>query len=200
MAYFLPRIGLKITAMTMTKLTTSLCLLSSLALAACSGGNDVKEKLGLKASPPDEFSVVTRAPLSVPPDYTLRPPRPGADRPMEISVREQAKQTVFGASDVDQKAKASAETAQGGFMNKLGATDTSGSIRNTLDAEMTELDKSEQPAAEKLLFWKDKEPKGKTLDPVEEQKRLEATGASKPKLKDSKSSVEKRNEDILESQ
>ena len=181
--------------MTMSKKLMYVCALSTLALAGCSGGADVKEKLGLKVSPPDEFSVVTRAPLAVPPDYTLRPPRPGADRPMEINVRDQARQTVFGTRDVNKQAQESASSgSQGNFMNKLGATDSNNGIRSTLDSEMVAIDKAEQPAAEKLLFWKDKEPRGKAIDPVEEQKRLEAQGVKKD------SAVQKRNEDILETQ
>ena len=52
------------------------CLLfgAVLSLSACGG---TKEKLGLTKKAPDEFAVVRRAPLSMPPDYTLRPPTPG---------------------------------------------------------------------------------------------------------------------------
>ena len=58
-------------------------VLASSALTAC----------GLAGGPspgPDEFAVVTRAPLSLPPDYGLRPPRPGAARPNEASPRDDA--------------------------------------------------------------------------------------------------------------
>lgn len=178
----------------MTRKTLSACaLLSLLALSACGNGDaDVKEKLGLKVAPPDEFSVVTRAPLSVPPDYTLRPPRPGADRPMEISVQSQAKKTVFGVDDAASPASAETDATTGEFMSKLGASTADPTIRSSLDSEMLALDKKDQPAAEKLLFWKEKEPRGKALDPVEEQKRLKAEEAAA-----ASSTVEKRNEDIL---
>ncbi len=65
----------------------------SLSLAACSG---TKKQLGLERDPPDEFAVVTRAPLSLPPDYKLRPPEPGAPRPQEAPVSAQAREAVFG--------------------------------------------------------------------------------------------------------
>ena len=174
--------------MTLRRSVYGFALLTSFALTGCGGDADVKEKLGLKKPPPDEFSVVTRAPLSVPPDYTLRPPRPGADRPMELSVREQTKKTIFGVSDTP----ATATTASGAFMSKLGTSDADPAIRESLNTEMRELDAAEQPVAEKLLFWKEKEPRGKTIDPVEEQKRLEAEAAANG------TTVEKRNEDILE--
>ncbi|MCB2054285.1 MAG: DUF3035 domain-containing protein [Geminicoccaceae bacterium] len=47
-------------------------LASALLLAGCSG--TVQEKLGMGARAPDEFQVVRRAPLVMPPDYRLRPP------------------------------------------------------------------------------------------------------------------------------
>ncbi|MBK5955442.1 hypothetical protein CCR92_15760, partial [Rhodospirillum rubrum] len=49
-------------------------LLAPLALSGCS---NAKKSLGLDRQPPDEFKVVTRAPLAMPPDFNLRPPQPG---------------------------------------------------------------------------------------------------------------------------
>jgi hypothetical protein len=159
-----------------------------LTLSACAGGGaDVKEKLGLNTPPPDEFSVVTRAPLSVPPDFTLRPPRPGAERPNELTVRAQAKKTVFG----ENTSSAGNPTAgQSGFLAKLGTDNADPAIRESIDTEVKELDAKEQPTAEKFLFWKDKAPAGKPIDPVAEQKRLE----------DEKLIIKKRNEDVLKAQ
>ena len=49
-----------------------LMILGCMALAACSS---IREDLGLGRSPPDEFAVIDRPPLSMPPDFGLRPPR-----------------------------------------------------------------------------------------------------------------------------
>ena len=190
----------------MKKFVVTLALATTISLAACGGGEDVKEKLGLKAPPPDEFSVVTRAPLSVPPDYTLRPPRPGAEGPNETSVREQTKQTVFGATAT--KKTAERTKGQNSFLSKLGTDEADPSIRRSIDTEVRELEKQDQPVAEKLLFWKDKVPPGKPLDPVEEKKRLEAEGKVKATSTDDAAAtdgakgtkIKKRNEDILKAQ
>ncbi len=48
---------------------------AGLDLSACT---DVREAVGTIKTPPDEFEVSTRAPLVVPPDVSLRPPRPDA--------------------------------------------------------------------------------------------------------------------------
>lgn len=46
-------------------------------LAACDGG--VGESLGIERQAPDEFSVISRPPLSLPPEFNLRPPAEGDD-------------------------------------------------------------------------------------------------------------------------
>ena len=46
-------------------------LLTVLSLAACS--NVTKEKLGIAQKAPNEFMVAPKAPLSLPPEYDLRP-------------------------------------------------------------------------------------------------------------------------------
>lgn len=63
-----------------------------LGLGGCS---DPKKALGLGKRSPDEFTVVTRAPLSLPPEYALRPPQPGVQRPQELGPVEAARQSVF---------------------------------------------------------------------------------------------------------
>ena len=50
-----------------------------------------------KASP-DEFAVYSRAPLSLPPDFGLRPPRPGVTRPQTVMPRNEAKKALLKSS------------------------------------------------------------------------------------------------------
>lgn len=68
-----------------------------LLLAGC--GEEMRKQFGLGKNAPDEFQVVRRAPLSLPPDFALRPPQPGAIRPQEGSVSDQARSTVLGQTD-----------------------------------------------------------------------------------------------------
>jgi len=42
------------------------------------GCNSFRQALGTAKNPPDEFTIVTKSPLVIPPDYNLRPPQPGA--------------------------------------------------------------------------------------------------------------------------
>jgi hypothetical protein len=87
-----------------------LALLPALALlAGC--GDEMKKQFGLGKNAPDEFQVVRRAPLSLPPDFALRPPQPGAVRPQEGSTSDQARSTVLGASDQAQAPAAPVDPA-----------------------------------------------------------------------------------------
>lgn len=168
-----------------------LILSCSSLLAACGGDNNVRKQLGLEKEAPDEFSVVTRAPLEVPPDYTLRPPRPGADRPMEIQPAEQARQSVFGQTSEEVITSRSAQADSRGaraLLQKAGVDEADPNIRDVLVAEDAVLNTDkETPTAERLLFWrKDEGPVGEALDPVEELERLQGDEGG----------ITKRNEDL----
>src|SRR5579871_3431973 len=88
--------------MTVSLKTTSggrLVLVAMIAaplLAGC--GESTKRALGWEKETPDEFTVVTRAPLTQPPDYSLRPPTPGSVRPQEGSNIDQARKALIGTS------------------------------------------------------------------------------------------------------
>ena len=75
------------------------CVLGIAALlTGCTGNSKVGRVLGFEKSTPDEFAVVKRAPLTLPPDYGLRPPKPGAPRPQAVSPRSDAKKSLLSAS------------------------------------------------------------------------------------------------------
>ena len=60
----------------------------TLLLAGCAGG-------ALGSRGPNEYAVARNAPLVVPPDFALTPPRPGEAAPA-IDARTQAVQALFG--------------------------------------------------------------------------------------------------------
>jgi hypothetical protein len=94
-------------------------------LAGCGGG----EKGVFNRNRPDEFAVSRAAPLVVPPDFALAPPRPGAPRPQEADSSTQALQALFGgqrsASPGQAGLVANAGTAPAGIRSEAGdpATD-----------------------------------------------------------------------------
>jgi Protein of unknown function (DUF3035) len=67
---------------------------SSVSALLLSGCTDLKRSIGLEKTSPDEFAVESRAPLTMPPDFDLRPPQPGAERPQEKTANLQARQVI----------------------------------------------------------------------------------------------------------
>jgi hypothetical protein len=65
-------------------------LIAGLTLSAC-GRSGIANR-----ERPDEFAVGRQAPLVIPPDYTLTPPRPGAPRPLAADSQQQALDALFG--------------------------------------------------------------------------------------------------------
>jgi Protein of unknown function (DUF3035) len=72
----------------------SFCVVCLGGVSLLSGCTDVKQMIGMDQPMPDEFAVESRAPLTVPPDFDLRPPEPGAPRPQEKSAEQQAEQVM----------------------------------------------------------------------------------------------------------
>lgn len=69
-------------------------ILAAVALVALSGC--AHNKVGRGG--PDEFSVARQAPLVIPPDYSLTPPKPGAARANDVSANAQALDALFGGT------------------------------------------------------------------------------------------------------
>ena len=70
-------------------------LLAAGLVLALGGCEETRRVLGYDKSTPDEFRIVSRAPLSLPPDYNLRPPQPGAVRPQDGTTRESARNSAL---------------------------------------------------------------------------------------------------------
>lgn len=166
-------------------------LLAALAIAvpALAGGcTSVKEQLGLTKQSPDEFKVVSRAPLSMPPDYNLRPPTPGAPRPQEGTTRDQAAAAVFGYPGAglqpDQippigvgESEAAQSSGESALLQSAGASGVDPNIRALVDTETAADVADSQSLADTLVFWRDPEPYGDVVDPAAEQKRLQENAA-----------------------
>jgi hypothetical protein len=151
-----------------------------LALPACEG---VRNQLGLNKSAPDEFRVVSRAPLTLPPDFSLRPPEPGAPRPQTGTASDQAKRAVFRVDD-RQGGTAAASTASSGrslgessLLKAAGADEVESDIRQIVDRETDRVNEESDDFINRLVFWRDSDPYGKVVDPGEEAQRLRENAA-----------------------
>lgn len=158
------------------------------AVAGCSS---TKEMLGLTKRSPDEFQVVSRAPLSMPPDYSLRPPTPGAPRPQEGTTSDQAKGIITGYANrststlspdqipsVGEGEQTTTESAgEAAFLQSASLTGIDPNIRKLVDQETAADEDSSKSFLDDLIFWRKPEPYGTVVDPVAEQKRLQENQA-----------------------
>ncbi len=159
-------------------------------VAALSGCSDKAGNiLGFEKTVPDEFAVVKRAPLTLPPNFGLRPPRPGAARPQAVSARSEAKKSVLGSQSKAQKtrqavkaeekrragARSSSEVA---LLKRTGAINVDPDIRQVINREAAGAASEEDTSfVDTLLFWRDDEKKPPqnidlVVDPKAESRRL----------------------------
>jgi len=68
---------------------------------------------------PDEFAVQRQAPLVVPPDFSLSPPKQGEPRPSEDSLQSQTLDALFGGP----QARSKAQDAISRFIIATGTSD-----------------------------------------------------------------------------
>ncbi len=160
---------------------------SALALAALSlGGCDsFNRAIGLEKSIPDEFTVTSGAPLAIPPDYALRPPRPGAAPTQEVSPTDQAKQTIFRAGGQEAMMPGSAERSAGenALLQQAGAAQATPDIREVIAREaQADNGRVQDSFVDKLLFWRGPAtplgPNDQVIDPTQEAQRLKGSQAA----------------------
>lgn len=160
-----------------------------LALSACS---EAKRSLGYEKMPPDEFQVVQRAPLAMPPDFALRPPSPGAARPQEGTTREQARQQLMGVRQTSPISTAGRSQGEVALLRRAGAEEIQPEIRSLVNKESQALADADKSFTDKVVFWRKPEPMGEALDAGKETKRLRENQALGRSLSDGDTPVIKR--------
>ena len=83
---------------------------------------------------PNEFAVTRQPPLAIPPDYALRPPRPGAPRPQEVGASAQALAVMFGGT-------APTSTGQDALVSAAGGAPDAGVRSGAGDPDTAVVDK-----------------------------------------------------------
>ena len=133
--------------MSLNRVLVATALVAAAGLAGCSS---TRSALGMTKVTPDEFRVVSKAPLVVPPDYALRPPAPGEPRPQELQPESAARVALLGQRE--------AQTRSDGeklLVAKAGADKADPLIRYVVDDETGALAHKEKGFADKVMFWKD---------------------------------------------
>ncbi|KTF68591.1 DUF3035 domain-containing protein [Sphingomonas sp. HT-1] len=98
-------------------------------------------KKGYDRARPDEFAVARQAPLVIPPDFSLRPPQPGAARPQDTNPSDQALEALFGGSAARSPSENATLDAAGAASADAGVRSSAGSpATNVVDKGTTTRD------------------------------------------------------------
>ncbi|MZR23524.1 DUF3035 domain-containing protein [Sneathiella chungangensis] len=179
-------------------------LLSAIALTGCEG---TKQALGIGGKKaPDEFTVITKAPLIIPPDFSLRPPAPGQKGPQDILAENSAKAALLGSGRNPAPVTHSEAVAAGisagelALLRQAGAENVNPNIREIVDTETTILAENDVTFMEKIMFWQEQPPFGTVVDPVKEKKRLQENAAlgENPAAGEDTPIIERRKRALLE--
>ena len=158
------------------------------AAAGLSGCGAVGQTFSNAKLAPDEFRVVTKAPLVVPPEYALRPPNPGEPRPQELQPESQARQALIGARENAQRSQGEVLLA-----DKAGAEKADPLIRYVVDDQYGAIAHKEKPFADRVMFWRKGQPQNAAavaeeqaadtpnpVDPAVVQKTIASLTGDKP--------------------
>ena len=132
--------------MSVSKVIAASALVAGLGLAGC---QSTQQALGLSKVTPDEFRVVTKAPLVVPPDYALRPPAPGKPRPQELQPESAARLALLGEREAEQRS-----VGEKLLVDKAGASKADPLIRYVVDDEFGDVSHKERSFADRVMFWR----------------------------------------------
>ncbi|MDR3509225.1 MAG: DUF3035 domain-containing protein [Caulobacteraceae bacterium] len=136
--------------MSFNRVAVAATLLLGLGLTGC---QSARTALGMTKVTPDEFRVVTKAPLVVPPDYSLRPPAPGEPRPQELQPESAARNALFGARAAEQRSE-----GEKIFVGKAGGDKADPLIRYVVDDEFGAVAHKEPSFADRVMFWRKDKP------------------------------------------
>lgn len=119
---------------------------SALSLGACAG---VRESIGLTKVTPDEFLTVSTAPLSIPPEYGLRPPSPGQPRAEDLAPEAAARQILLG-----QRQAVTRTEGEQALVAAAGADRADPLARYVIDDEIGDLAHKDPSWADRIMFWR----------------------------------------------
>ena len=162
----------------MRKTANFACLLAAMALLG--GCESARKVFSSDKSAPDEFAVYSRPPLSLPPEYKLRPPIPGSSRPQGETAKYLAEKAILGGKIRSARKMKPVKGSIGvrALLRDTGALTASADIRSIINEETSILAERDQAFVDKLIFWVDDKPfKGTVVDAEKEQRRIQKNQA-----------------------
>jgi len=157
-------------------MTTKLAILAvtaaAVTLPACT---TLAKATGARKTTPNEFNILTKAPLVVPPEYSLRPPGAGESRSEDGYSSKVAREAVL--AEIDPAKPSRGEMV---LMSKAGVGKADPNVRMIIDGQNGVEHKS-NAFTNRVIFWRDGravDANGNPLNPDTEAQRLEAVNSA----------------------
>lgn len=150
----------------------------ALSLTACGGGS-LSDTLGYGKSAPDEFTIVTKAPLVMPPDFSLRPPQPGAPRPQDTQPSVGAQRALTGDVETADTGVSGITDGERVLLANTGADAADPRIRQVVNTETRSLIEQDKTFVDDVIFWRKPgtPPDERLVDPRAESQRIQQNEA-----------------------
>ena len=154
------------------------CAAASALMLVLSGCEQIRNFV-VDKEPPDEFAVVTKAPLIIPPDYNLKPPKPGLAPLNQASPTQSAEAALYSDDP-----KAVASTISGSYseaekmlLAQSHAASADDSIRQQIAADNAKMQSANDSFTDQLLFGGGTDNSDAPLNADAEKARLDALKA-----------------------
>jgi hypothetical protein len=141
------------------------------AAGLLTGCESLSSAFGLKRTAPDEFAVVTQAPLVIPPDFQMRPPVPGAPRPQQLTPQGDAQRALFERT----LGEGRKSTTEAQLLSKAQTDRANPDIKQLVAKETNAVVPKDEGFVDQLMFWKSDKPERSpevVVDPGSESRRL----------------------------
>ncbi len=164
--------------------------LAVLALVATLGGcGSIRSAIGVGKEGPDEFTVVAKQPLIIPPDFSLRPPEPGAPNAQDVSPATSASTAIFGnnivgttemgvPAPVGMGGSQPPSSGESAILASAKAQNANPRIRALVNRETAAIAAKSQTLTDDILFWRDPQSPDVVLDADKEAQRLRENAAA----------------------
>ena len=118
---------------------------------ALSGCDSIRQATGAAKVPPDEFTVLTKSPLVIPPDFNLRPPQPGIASRNDPDADETGGALALPQAGATAASLAAYSDGEQLLLNKTKALSVDANIRKTITQEIGQENQG-AAFAQKVLF------------------------------------------------
>ena len=148
--------------------------------ASLAGCDTLRSAAGQGKESPDEFAVVTKAPLVIPPDFNLRPPAAGAAPTNQIAPTQAAQAALFSADPAAVAASLPATMSQGErfLLANAGVQNADPAIRQEIASDSASTRAGDDSFTNNILFGSSSTPAaGTAVDADAEARRIDAQKA-----------------------